>query len=65
MMTAPIGDVAQLVERLGRIEEARGSIPLISTAFSEWYARVIDLFSDQVGGGCPLHRAPAEVGDER
>ena len=26
------GGVAQLVERLGRIEEARGSIPLTSTA---------------------------------
>ena len=34
MLTAPVGDVAQLVERLGRIEEARGSIPLISTTRS-------------------------------
>ena len=28
---APNGGVAQLVERLGRIEEARGSTPLTST----------------------------------
>ncbi len=31
-LTLPFqGGVAQLVERLGRIEEARGSIPLTST----------------------------------
>lgn len=29
----PYGGVAQLVERFGRIEEARGSIPLTSTSF--------------------------------
>ncbi len=29
---SPYGGVAQLVERFGRIEEARGSIPLTSTS---------------------------------
>lgn len=44
MVTSPYpGGVAQLVERFGRIEEARGSIPLTSTgteptgtAVAEW-----------------------------
>ena len=35
------GGVAQLVERLGRIEEARGSIPLTSTLLSPGVAGAV------------------------
>ena len=35
----PYGGVAQLVERFGRIEEARGSIPLTSTPFRKILSR--------------------------
>ncbi len=58
-MPPPHGAVAQLVERLGRIEEARGSIPLSSTRSRQARRRELSRVGRGVGttGGRPLQPA--------